>query len=62
VEEYPRNLTELEANFGTDEACQCIFGATAVANGFRVSKLRIGEGVGQCEICGSVAGVAVRLR
>jgi hypothetical protein len=22
VEDYPRNLTELEANFGTEEACR----------------------------------------
>lgn len=45
VEEYPRNLTELEANFGNDEVVSGILGATAVANGFRVSALRIGEGL-----------------
>jgi len=44
AEEYPRNLTELEANFGTEEACRAYL-TTPVAGGFPLSPLRIGEGM-----------------
>src|SRR5450432_1972749 len=51
-EEYPRNLMELEANFGTEEGVSVIPGATAVANRFRVSTLRVGEGVARARSVG----------
>src|SRR5229473_4358418 len=35
VEEYPRNLTELEANFGTQEACQAYLARLRWPDGFR---------------------------
>jgi transposase-like protein len=35
VEEYPRNLTELEANFGTEEACRAYLARLRWPEGFR---------------------------
>ena len=35
IEDYPRNLTELEANFGTEEACRAYLGRLRWPNGFR---------------------------
>ena len=35
VEEYPRNLTELEANFGTEEACRAYLARLRWPDGFR---------------------------
>jgi len=35
VEEYPRNLSELEANFGTEEACRAYLGRLRWPGGFR---------------------------
>lgn len=35
AEEYPRNLTELEANFGTEEACRAYLARLRWPDGFR---------------------------
>jgi transposase-like protein len=35
TEEYPRNLTELEANFGTEEGCRAYLARLRWADGFR---------------------------
>src|SRR6516162_8876876 len=35
VEEYPRNLTELEENFGTEEACRAYLARLRWPDGFR---------------------------
>jgi hypothetical protein len=35
VEEYPRNLTEFEANFGTEEACRAYLARLRWPGGFR---------------------------
>ena len=35
VEEYPRNLTELDANFGTEEACRAYLARLRWPDGFR---------------------------
>jgi ISXO2-like transposase domain/Transposase zinc-ribbon domain len=35
VKEYPRNLTELEANFGTEEACRAYLARLRWPDGFR---------------------------
>jgi len=35
VEEYPRNLRELESNFGTEEACRAYLGRLRWPDGFR---------------------------
>ncbi|HEY6301570.1 MAG TPA: IS1595 family transposase, partial [Terriglobales bacterium] len=35
AEEYPRNLTELEANFGTEEACRAYLTRLRWPAGFR---------------------------
>lgn len=35
VEEYPRNVTELEANFGTEEACRAYLARLRWPDGFR---------------------------
>jgi hypothetical protein len=35
VEEYPRNLTELEANFGAEEACRAYLARLRWPDGFR---------------------------
>jgi transposase-like protein len=48
VEEYPRNLTELEANFGTEDACRAY-----------LSRLRWPEGF-RCPRCGSEKAWPVR--
>src|ERR1017187_2013723 len=40
VEEYPKNLTELEAAFATEESCRAYFGPPAMAGWFPVSALR----------------------
>ncbi len=55
AEEYPRNLTELEANFGIEEACRAYLTLRWPA-GFPLSPLRIREGmagagsVGVCRV------------
>src|SRR5215469_5625251 len=40
VEEYPRNLTELEENFGTEEACRAYLARLRWPDGFRCPRCR----------------------
>lgn len=63
MEEYPRNLTELEANFGTEEACRAYLARLRWPDGFRCP--RCGEsrswpvrgGLWECAGCGCQTSV-----
>jgi transposase-like protein len=63
VEEYPRNLTELEANYGTDEACRAYLGRLRWPNGFRCPRCGgnrswpVREVLLECASCGCQTSV-----
>jgi len=62
VEEYPRNLTELEANFGTDEACRAYLARLRWPTGFRcprcgLAKAWLVRGLWECAGCGCQTSV-----
>ena len=57
VEEYPRNLTELEANFTTEEACRAYLARLRWPAGFRCAHCGSGKawpvrGLWECAGCG----------
>src|SRR6266536_4635282 len=43
VEEYPRNLTELEANFSTEEACRAYLARLRWPDGYRCRRCQCGK-------------------
>jgi hypothetical protein len=62
VEEYPRNLMELEANFGTEEACRAYLARRDGRAVFAVHAAVV-SGHGLCEeYCWSAPAVAAKLQ
>jgi transposase-like protein len=64
VEEYPRNLTELEANFATEEACRAYLARLRWPEGFRCPRCGAGRawqvgGRWECAGCGRQTSVTV---
>ncbi len=62
AEEYPRNLTELEANFATEEACRAYLGRLRWPTGFRCPRCASGKAwpvrdLWECAGCGSQTSV-----
>ena len=62
VEEYPRSLTELEANFGDDEACRAYLARLRWPEGFRCPRCGLGKvwevrGLWDCAGCGHQTSV-----
>lgn len=64
AEEYPRNLTELEANFSTEEACRAYLARLRWPDGFRCPRCRGGRswpvrggGLLECAGCGCQTSV-----
>ena len=62
VEEYPRNLTELEANFGTEAACRAYLARLRWPDGFRCPRCGLGKawevrGLWECAACGCQTSV-----
>jgi len=63
AEEYPRNLTELEANFGTEEACRAYLARLRWPNGFRCPRCGgnrswpVREVLLECTSCGCQTSV-----
>jgi transposase-like protein len=63
VEEYPRNLRELESNFGTEEACRAYLGRRRWPDGFRCPRCGGGQAwpvravLLECAACGCQTSV-----
>jgi transposase-like protein len=63
AEEYPRNLTELEANFGTEEACRAYLARLRWPEGFRCPRCSGGRSwpvrgaLLECAACGCQTSV-----
>jgi transposase-like protein len=62
VEEYPRNLTELEANFSTEQACRAYLARLRWPDGFRCPRCGSGKAwtvreLWQCAGCGGQTSV-----
>jgi len=62
AEEYPRNLTELEANFGTEEACRAYLARLRWPAGFRCPRCGLGKAwpvrdLWECAGCGCQTSV-----
>src|ERR1035437_5336100 len=62
VEEYPRDLTELEANFTTEEACRAYLARLRWPAGFRCPRCGLGKawlvrGLWECAGCGCQTSV-----
>lgn len=63
IEEYPRNLTELEANFGTEEACRAYLARLRWPDGFRCPRCNGGRSwpvrgaLLECSTCGCQTSV-----
>jgi hypothetical protein len=62
VEEYPRNLSELEANFATEEACRVYLAQLRWPSGFRCARCGSGKawrvrGLWECAGCGYQSSV-----